>query len=222
MARLRHMVRVALVVTGALTGVLAFLTGCELSEELDNARKRIENDLKGNGIYDRGNMPYPPPTEQQLKGYYDVIGGAYRHIVNEDRPTRGRSPEIQDGQKISFYFEAKVYSGSFANSRTYFTNIADVMATMSKSGEPFTGWSTAPLEITLSNDSKILKAVQVALIGCRADTNGSADDNDLENGTQSDNVRIYVPYDIGFGNNWVYNVPPKSTLVFEITRIRIL
>lgn len=200
------------------------LASCELSEELENSRDRIEKDFSNTGIYDRGNMPYPLPTEQQLKGYYDRIGGTYRHVYNEFRPTRASSPQIASGDRISFYFQAMVYAGSYSNSKnqTFFTNIQDVIMQSSGNNADFNGWSTDPMEIVLDNDPKILKSVQAALVGCRADNNRADDDNDAANGIQSDVVRIYIPYDIGFENRWVYNVPPKSTLLFEISGIQKL
>jgi hypothetical protein len=214
-------IRVAhIAVSATLIAVCALFFSCELSEDLDNSRKRIETELKNSGIYERGNLPYPPPTDQQLKGYYDVIGGAYRRVMEENRPTRNQSPEIFDGDNISFYFDARVYSGSFDNSKTFYTNI-EARIQSAAGSNAFDGWSTDPLQITLPNDPGILKAVQNALIGCRADNNDPTDD-DADNGIKSDVVRVYVPYDIGFGNNWVYNVPPKSTLVFEISGIQKL
>jgi hypothetical protein len=201
---------------------------CELTEELDGMRNRIKTQLNNEGVYERHNLP-PNTNLDNVKGYYDIIDGAYRHITNETRPSRVSSPPIKEGDRISFYFDARIYSGSFDRCVVFYTNIENVMRekvagenqAILENDTPI--WPTEPLQITLGDDPGILKHIQTALIGCRADNGDPTDDGDgLSNGITSDRVRIYLPYNIAFGNTWVGIVPPRSTLVYEISGIQII
>ncbi len=189
------------------------------------AQNKIFDALKNQGIYERGNLPEDPaPSPEQIKGYFDIIGGAYRHIVNEDsNANRGDAEyEIARDDSIAFMFDARIFTGgNFDNLQTFYTNIADRIQT---GGNPnFDGefWPTEPLKIKVGEDSRILKSLQEALISCRAG-DGNPDNDNEPDGIASDQVRVYLTPDLAFGNRTVYNVPRNSTIVFEVTDIEII
>ncbi len=200
------------------------MVGCGKQEILEQEQLNITRELNRNYIYQRNNLPDDPPPST-VSGYYDITGGAYRYIENEylegltPRPGRAKidgSNKIKRGDRISFYFVAKVFSGDFDNSKVFYTNIEDQMQ---DDGEEI--WPTVPLEIKIGDDSKMLPALQKALIGCYAD-DGDPTNNVGDEDIESDIVRVYLTSDIGFGKRAVYNVPGRSTLVYRITEIQIL
>jgi hypothetical protein len=221
-AAMRVATRVAM-----LTALCALAVACGKSdEEITLARDSIIAALKTQGIYERNNLPQDnPPTSEQLKGYYDVVGGAYRWIVNEARENRGGSEfEIRRGDNIEFMFDARIFSrGNFENYTTFYTNIASRIAELTGNNPAFDGrfWPTDPLKIKVGEDPGILKSLQEALISCRAGDGDPSNDKE-EDGIASDQIRVYLTSDIAFGNKTVYNVPAGSTIVFEITEIEII
>ncbi len=203
---------------------LALLVACgeESGDTIAKAQERIEKDLQGANIYERGNLP-EDPAPQQVLGYYDIIDGKiYRHIVNEGRYGRANSPVIAAGDSLALYFDARVYSGKFENSTTFYTNIEARRAMIAGNNPDFDPllWPITPLRIKVGEDPKILKSVQVALIGSRAGDGNP--ENDEQGGVASDEVRVYLTPDVGFGGRSVYDVPGGSTLVFELTDIEII
>lgn len=207
------------------------LAACgKIDETVTTAQNTIFRALQGQGIYERGNLPaVNPPTPEKIKGRFDIIGGAYRHIVNEERANRGSAAEyaINPGDSISFMFDARIFTGgAFESQETFYTNIASRILEITNNNPDFkTGeWPTVPLQIKVGEDPGILRSLQDALTGgpqaCRAGDPPRADGQPGE--IVSDQVRVYLTPDIAFGNKTVYNVPRNSTLVFEITNIKII
>jgi hypothetical protein len=203
-------------------------TSCsKLGDTVNASRDKIFNALKSQGVYERGNLPVEnPPTQDQIKGWFDIIGGAYRHIVNEENRTDrgGAEYEIRRGDSIAFMFDARIFTGSNYNSmQTFYTNIASRISEIAGNNSEFNGnfWPTDPLRIKVGDDGRILKSLQEALISCRAG-DGNPDNDDEEDNIDSDIVRVYLTPDIAFGDRTVYNVPASSTIVFEVTDIEII
>ena len=217
--------------TGIVCAALAALLlssacGGKLGDTVFNAQTRIFNALRGQGIFERGNLPEDnPPTPDQIKGWYDIVGGAYRHIVNEDRDNRtDRQYRIERGDSISFFFDAKIFTGgSFDQLQTFYTNIGARIQAIAGNNPQFdtSFWPTVPLRIKTGEDPRILKSLQEALIGCMAGDGDPANDEEPD-GIASDQVRVWLTPDLAFGDKVVYNVPRESTLVFEITDIVII
>ena len=212
---------------------VAALSACGKNDDVvTTAQNTIFQALRSQGIYERGNLPVDnPPTPEQIKGRFDIIGGAYRHIVNEERANRGSETEygIDRGDSITFMFDARIYSGgTFESQQTFYTNIASRIQEITNNNPDFVtqdgAWPTVPLKIKVGEDPGILKSLQEALIGgpqeCRAGDPPRADGQPGE--IVSDQVRVYLTSDLAFGNKTVYNVPRNSTLVFEITDIVIV
>lgn len=255
--------------TGLCLGLIAiFAFSCRMQNLVEEANDSIKKYLHGQRIYERNNPPKDATGE--VKGQYDIIGGAYRYIIDESRPGRPR-PEatVQEGDSISFMFVGRVFTGT-STSAVFYTNIESVRNNLPSNPNfdpEYETWPTEPLKIKVGSDPKILKAIQMALIGCRAGTgsssdepeddgkettgeegedttggegeegNGTEDEDDGEEGTgseedkaeedkdeeiESDEVEIYLPPDIGFGKHAIYGVPGGSTLLWEISDIRIL
>jgi hypothetical protein len=206
----------------AAVALLAITSCGKNGDAVATAQTAIFNALKGQGIYERNQLPVDnPPTPEQIKGWFDIVGGAYRHIVNEDRTNRGSAQEfgIARGDSISFLFDARVFSGgNFDSYRTFYTNNAQRISALFGSNPGFAGWSTEPLRIKVGEDPRILKSLQEALLMCRADDGDPSNDN-LPDGIASDEVRVYLTSDIAFGDRTVYDVPPGSTIVFAVTQI---
>ncbi len=206
----------------------AMLVSCgESDDSINRARERIVEDLKRANIYERGNLPDPAP--QIVSGYYDIVQrGTYRYIVNEyladleERDGRGALPAVAQDDSVSFHFDARIYTGSFDSASTFYTNIEARREVLSNSNADFNPefWPTTPLRIKVGSDPGILKSVQVALLGCKAAE--GLDDDDPSNDAVSDIVRIYLTSDAGFGSKSVYNVPGGSSLVFELSDIKII
>ncbi len=191
-----------------------------------DAQTRIFRALQGQGIYERGNLPEDnPPTPEQIKGWFDIVGGAYRHIVNEDRVNRtDRQYMIERGDSIAFFFDAKIFSGgSFEQLETFYTNIEARIQRIAGNNPQFDtiNWPTVPFRIKVGEDRRILKSLQEALIGCMAG-DGDPDNDEEPDGIASDEVRVYLTPDIAFGDKIVYNVPRNSTIAFEVTDIVII
>jgi hypothetical protein len=202
----------------------ASLTSCGKSDDIiTSAQNSIMAALKAQGIYERGNLGDNPPTGDQLKGYYDIIGGAYRWIVNENAANRGDSSfEIQRGDSISFRFDARVFRGNnFDQYPTFYTNIPARIEIVAGNNPDFEGWPTDPLKIKIGDDPRILKSLQEALISCRAG-DGDPGNDDAPGGIASDQVRVYLTPNLAFGDKIVYGVLANSTIVFEFTDLEII
>lgn len=196
-----------------LAGVLGLylFTSCgEIAgETITLAETAIVKELQGKGVWERGNLPDDPaPDPDDIKGYYDIVAGAYRHVVNEAREGRESAREIGEGDVVGFWFDGRVYGSSFESSTTFYTNIAARREMLSGGNSEFdpTFWPIDKLEITLSDDPDILKPLQRALVGCR----------------EGDQVRVYLTPDMAFGAATVYTVPGGQTLVWEITDLTIM
>lgn len=203
-----------------------FATACgdKLGDTVNNAQTNIFKALQGQGIYEKDNLPIDnPPAPEDIKGWFDMVGGAYRHIVNENRDNRtDQQYRIASGDSIAFMFDAKIFSnGAFENMQTFYTNIESRIQQIAGNNSSFAGWPTEPLKIKVGDDSRILRSLQQALIGCMAG-NGTPDNDDEPGDIVSDQVRVYLTPDIAFGNKIVYNVPAGSTVVFEVTDIEII
>jgi FKBP-type peptidyl-prolyl cis-trans isomerase 2 len=214
------------------------LSSCGTPEDVtEAARQKIISSLRGQGIYDRNvNVEELPNGVRfdDIKGYYDIIGGAYRHIVNENREEREDLPEIKPGDSISFYFDARILSGNYDNSTTYWTNVDGRIQIISNNNPRFnpSGWSTEPMRIKVGNGN-ILKAIDSALPSCRAtirvpETNAEnevvvdEEGNVVMKDIIGDEVRIFMPPDAAYGNKAFGVVPAKSTIAWELTGIRII
>jgi hypothetical protein len=200
--------------------------GCGKSGDLvATAQTSIFKALESQGIYERDNLPEDnPPTPDKIKGWFDVIGGTYRHIVNEAGTNRGPADryEIARGDSIALTFDARIFTGSnFESYRTFFTNDPQRIRALFGSNPDFAGWSTEQLRIRVGDDARILKSLQEALIGCRAGDGDPANDNQ-PGGVASDEVRVYLTPDIAFGNDTVYDVPRNSTIVWAVTQMVII
>lgn len=201
-----------------LGAVVFSLSSCKMEEITNTAKDRIFAMFNSEKVYERGNVPENTTT---INGYFDIIDGAYRHIANEDRPGREAQPPVAAGDSISFRFDFRIFSGSFANSATFFTNIETVRDDVRDNNPDFDTafWPIVPLKIKVGNDPGILKSIQTALIDCRAYDDKVTDDKGTP--IASDEVRIYLPPNVAFGGRRVYNVPANSTLVIAVTDIRI-
>jgi hypothetical protein len=214
--------RKILIAGATLLGVA--LSSCGKSDDIiTTAQNSILAALKSQGIYERGNLGDPPPTSEQLKGYFDIVGGAYRWIVNEGAANRGDSSfEIQRGDSIAFRFDARMFSGNnFDQYSTFYTNIPARIEVVAGNNPDFEGWSTDLFKIKVGDDPRILKSLQEALISCRAG-DGDPENDDAPGGVASDQVRVYLTPNLAFGNKIVYGVPANRTIVFEITDIEII
>lgn len=207
---------------GTLAALLA--ASCSTQEdELEAARKRITGELNGMGIYERGNVP---ENVEEPKGYYDIIGGAYRYIRNEGRPDRTVTRQIEAGDSVSLRFVARIYTGKYDSSTVFYTNVALHIPTGNNpSVDRNNYWDTNPLRIKVGEDPKILNSLQTALIGCWPDNGNPADDAPADGVTTvivSDYVIVYLTPNIAFGNKRVYGVPANSTLVFEVSDLQLI
>lgn len=189
---------------------MAVLVSCsKLSDTVDAARTSVQNHLNGKGIYNRANVPENP--SRPLVGYYDVIGGAFRWVTNEStRSEREDQRIIEKGDRVEFYFEAYIYSSNYESptSLPYFTNIYNTIISMGVNNQDFDAseWSTDPLIIEVGYDTQILNSIQNTLPSCMA----------------GDEITIFLPPDVGYGNRQVGIVPGKSTLVFKLTELNII
>lgn len=222
--------------------LLVGMARCGKLDELTNtAREKIVSALNGQGVYERDNLPEDsPPTPDRIKGWFDMVDGAFRHVVNEDRADRSASPVITAGDSIKFMFDARIFtSGNFENQKTFYTNIPGRIKEVAGNNPDFAGWPEDPLRIKVGDDPRILKSLQRALISCRAGykypkKDDEEENNDPGNGDEpdpddeeqedipSDVVRVYLTPDIAFGNKPVGSVPRGSTIVFEVTDIEII
>jgi hypothetical protein len=210
----------------AVSAAMSLTAACggKLGETVFEAQKRIFNALKSQGIYERNNLPIDnPPAPEQIKGWFDVMGGAYRHITNEDRVDRNEGAVIARGDSISFRFDARIFSGnSYDNMQTFYTNIGSRIQAVMGNNPNFDNrfWPDTPLKIKVGEDPRILRSLQEALVGCVAGGGEPADGDGAS--VASDEVRVYLTPDIAFGDRTVYNVPARSSVVFEITDIQII
>jgi hypothetical protein len=199
--------------------------GCgKLDDQVNAARDNIVAALKTQDIYERNNVP-TDPAPREIKGYYDIIGGAYRWVVNEARENQSDEFTVRRGDSIAFMFDARVFTarGNFESYRTFYTNIKSRIDQLVGNNTHFDPqfWPTAPLKIKVGDDPGILKPLQEALISCRAG-DGDPTNDSQPGGIASDQVRVYLTPDMAFGNRTVYSVPAGSTIVFEIREIEII
>ncbi len=234
--------------------IAACVVSCNtLDDKVTADQNRIRTELENQSIWERNNLP-DDPLPSKIEGYFDIVGGAYRYIVNEyitgsggvPRINRDLMPVISKNDSISFYFDARIYTGKWENSTTFYTNIESLRDYNKGDNDEFQFdfWPAVPMRIKVGEDPKILKALQVALLSepyCRAagttigDVQAKDEEGNLILGpdgkvvmvpgvidVESDQVRIYLTPDIAFHNKWVYNVPAGSTIVYELTDIHII
>lgn len=183
------------------------LAACSSAQDaVDTARTAITRYLTGQGIYERNFVPDDSETTT-VSGYYDIVGGAFRFIENEDREGRNTQPEIVEGSLVEFWFDARIFSSNFANSATFYTNIESQIKALAGTNYEFNTefWPMVPLRIRIG-EGTILKSLENALLSCR----------------QGDKMQIYLTSDIGFGDRKVGIVPGGSTLVYQISDIVVL
>lgn len=213
----------------SVTVASLFMSSCNPlpAETIDALQTRIESHLKNEGIYDRNVEVEELPANTRIEGYYDMMGGIYRRIMNENREAREDAPTIEIGDSISFYFDARIFTNNYVNATTYFTNIASRIEYISNNNPEFAAadWSAEPLRIKVGDDDRILKAIHTALPLCKAAGQRMVDDG--EGGFEieeidSDEVRIYLTPDLAYGNKSIGIVPAKSMLVWELTNITII
>ncbi len=191
-----------------VAAALSLLVSCnKLADATDSSKTKILASFRQQGIYERNNIP-EDTNPNSIKGYYDIIGGAYRYITNENRDGRADAQEISAGDSVSFYFDARIFVSSYDNSKTYFTNSYSRIKYLGNNNPEFdaSGWSSDSLRIKVGSDPEILKSVQNVLPGCRV----------------GDEVRIYLPPNVAYGSKSNGVVPGKSTLIFELTSLRML
>ncbi len=196
----------------------------KLDDKIYNAQQKIVSALRSEQVYERGNLPDPAPSPSQIKGYFDIVGGTYRYIVNEERNGREAGETVDRGDRIAFRFDGRIFTGGvFDRQQTFYTNIPALIELAAGGNPNFNDefWPDELLEITVGEDTGILKSLQEALISCRAG-DGDPENDDQPGGIASDRVRVYLTPDLAFGDRTVYNVPAGSTLVFEVSDIVII
>lgn len=124
------------------------------------------------GIYDRAFAP------ADADGYYDRIGYGYRYILNEgrtDRPATGAAA----GNSIYYWFDARVFGSSVADSPYFYSNIESVIDIIAAEnpGSDTAGWAATPQGVVVGDNNilvngkdsgkDILKALGNTLPTCR-------------------------------------------------------
>lgn len=183
--------------------LLAVLAACgsKMDDVVDSANNTIRTFLRDQRIYDRDNMPEETPAV--INGYYQIIDGAFRWIVQEDRDGREDELVVQSGDQVSFWFDAREFKGTFDNSTTYFTNKQDRINDIAGSNTEFDArlWPTVPIVLTVgAGEGIIMPAIENCLPGAR----------------RGDEVRIFLTPDLWNGSQQSGNIPAFSTLVFQI------
>ena len=187
--------------------LFAFAMGCEKEDLVLSERETIEKYLKSRG------MVIAADTADVIKKdppFYDLFirnkpnRYAYRHIVNyyeidtiTNKPKRESRPMVEMGDKIDIRFNAYTFTGSKPDTAAiYWSNIPEVIKSLSKRSGNSLDWPTEPLSIELGK-TEILEGLELALAeGCR----------------EKDSVQIYMTSNLAYGKNWV-GVVPKNSMV---------
>lgn len=169
---------------------------------VDAANTKIRTYLHGQKIYDPNNLPDPEPPD--IRGNYAVVGGAFRWIYNEDRDGRDQMQVVKNGDVIAVMFDARIFGSgsSFESFPLFYSNIQASILSISSSNQEFnySDWPTIPRIIRIGG-GQMLSALESALVSCRV----------------GDEVRVFLPPDIAYGNRQNGSVPANSTLAFKIS-----
>jgi hypothetical protein len=130
----------------------------------------------------------------------------YRYIATYYAEGREDKSIIEAGSKISFTYDAYIFTGSKPNiSSIYATNRAASIDELKAAGlNTEYEWTTDPMVVTIGKE-EIIPALETALMGCR----------------EGDSLEIYLTYDVAYGKHYVGLVPSMSSVVWYMDIISV-
>ena len=130
----------------------------------------------------------------------------YRYIATYYAEDREDKSIIEAGSKISFTYDAYIFTGSKPNiSSMYATNRAASIDELKAAGlNTEYEWTTDPMVVTIGKE-EIIPALETALMGCR----------------EGDSLEIYLTYDVAYGKHYVGLVPSMSSVVWYMDIISV-
>lgn len=130
----------------------------------------------------------------------------YRYIATYYAEGREDKSIIEAGSKISFTYDAYIFTGSKPNiSSLYATNRAASIDELKAAGlNTEYEWTTDPMVVTIGQE-EIIPALETALMGCR----------------EGDSLEIYLTYDVAYGKHYVGLVPSMSSVVWYMDIISV-
>lgn len=130
----------------------------------------------------------------------------YRYIATYYAEGREDKSIIEAGSKISFTYDAYIFTGSKPNiSSIYATNrVASIDELKAAGLNTEYEWTTDPMVVTIGKE-EIIPALETALMGCR----------------EGDSLEIYLTYDVAYGKHYVGLVPSMSSVVWYMDIISV-
>lgn len=129
---------------------------------------------------------------------YTVQRGVYRHIGNSRREDYFSSPRVEPGNEVHFY----VAGYRFERSRmepAFFSNKDFIIEELKEAGLSDVYWQRDIMVARLGK-SDLVKGIERGLPGCR----------------QGDSVRMFMPSDLAFGENYISTLPLNSAVEYVL------
>ena len=141
--------------------------------------------------------------------YYTVYNNeTYRYIATMYDEGRDSWTEIDEGDKVSIYFTAYVFTYSSITSSTmpYWSNRAEVIEALGRTGGGLNPeyWSIEPL-VLRAGSSDVLRGVSQSLVGCR----------------EGDEVEVYMTYPAAYGKGSVGTIPDSTPVAWLFTIVNV-
>lgn len=135
--------------------------------------------------------------------FYTVYGSyAYRYISTYYDADRGTKAEVVSGSTVTITFDLYQFDGDeiSTDELPMYSNRAEDQLALSAAGLNTEYWDFSPLTFTIGS-SDILSSIQNGLIGCR----------------ESDDIEIYMTFNMTYGNTIMGLIEKESAVRFRCT-----
>ena len=179
---------------------MAFVVGCNDDEKMvESQRTTIERYLTSSHqprlIPEReieNSLELNPPFYEKLSQ------NVYRYIATYYNADRDLQVEVEMGDLVELTATGYIFTGSSPSIHTvYYTNEAEVIASLVKEGLNDQYWSAEPMVVRLG-ETDIIKGVELSLLECR----------------EGDRVEVYMTHEAAYGKDPVGLLPKESAVLW--------
>lgn len=179
---------------------MAFVVGCNDDEKtVESQRTTIERYLTSS------HQPRLIP-ESEIENslelnppFYEKLSqNVYRYIATYYNADRDLQVEVEMGDLVELTATGYIFTGSSPSIHTvYYTNEAEVIASLVKEGLNDQYWSAEPMVVRLG-ETDIIKGVELSLLECR----------------EGDRVEVYMTHEAAYGKDPVGLLPKESAVLW--------
>lgn len=129
---------------------------------------------------------------------YSLQKGVYKHIGNIERSGYYNSPMIEKGDSVYFYIAGYKFNTTRIEP-AFYSNKDFIIDDLRDKGLDAVYWPRTSQKVKLGKSS-LVKGIENGLPGCR----------------QGDSVRLFVPSDQAFGDDYMSTLPINSAVEFVL------